>query len=155
MSIKRNRSQKKASWLSRFWRWLTQNAGEIEPESDSDTLCPPAPEALPPKAADYQPQGQLYKLLSQRPRLIAGIVGSNSNGLQVYHYCGVVFYKADTVYHYLNPGLELHVGDRVLVPVHIHGGTQTAEGLVVSSGEYLAQCVPYPVSQASMIIKKL
>lgn len=150
MSIKRNRSQKKTSWLGRFWRWLTQNAGE-----DTDALCPAPPEALPPKAADYQPQGRLYQMLSQRPKLIAGNCGNNSNGLQVYDYCGVVFYKADTVYHYLNPGLEIHVGDRVLVPVHIHGGTQNAEGQVVSSGEYLAQCVPYPVSQASTIIQKL
>ena len=149
MGIKRNRSQKKASWLSRFWRWLTQNAGE-----ETQMFSPEPPQALPPRAADYQGQGRLYQMLNQ-PKRIAGNGGSKGNGLQVYHYCGVVFYKADIIYHYLNPGLELHVGDRVLVPVHIHGGTQTAEGVVVSSGEYLAQCVPYPVSQASMIIKKL
>ena len=148
MGIKRNRSQKKASWLSRFWRWLTQNAGE-----ETQMSSPEPPQALPPRAADYQSRARLYQMLNQ-PKRIAGNGGS-SQAPQVYDFCGVVFYKADTVYHYLNPGLELHVGDRVLVPVHIHGGTQTAEGVVVSSGEYLAQCVPYPVSQASMIIKKL
>ncbi len=150
MSIKRKRPEKKRSWLGRFWSWLTNNAGE-----EADVSSPEPPQALPPKQAGYQPQGKLYQMLTRQPKLIAGNVGSNSDHLQVYDYCGVVFYKADTVYHYLNPGLELHVGDRVLVPVHIHGGTQTAEGMVVSSGEYLAQCVPYPVSQASLIIKKL
>lgn len=149
MGIQRKRSKKSISWFGRFWRWLTQNAGE-----DAEIPSPEPPQPLPPKAADYQSQGRLYQMLSQ-PKRIAGNSGSNGNGLQVYDYCGVVFYKADIVYHYLNPGLELHVGDRVLVPVHIYGGTQTAEGVVVSNGEYLAQCVPYPVSQASMIIKKL
>ena len=150
MSIDRKRSNKEKFWLRRFWDWLFSVSYEEE-----ETPCPAPPEKLPPKDAYYQPQGTLYRMLSSRPKLLSGNMGSAKSSLAVYNYCGVVFYKADTVYHYINPGLDIRVGDRVQVPVHIHGGTEMAEGMVVSSGEYLAECVPYPVHQTSLIVKKL
>lgn len=146
MRIQRTRREKKSSWLSRFWNWLTHNAGETAEASEPSAYRP-----VQPDAADHLPQGTVYQMLSAQPKPATG----QSAAMQVYDYCGVMFYKADIVYHYINPGLELHVGDRVMVPVHIHGGSQTAEAVVVSSGEYLAQCVPYPVGQASRIIAKL
>lgn len=149
MSIERKRSNNEKFWLLRFWDWL------LNLHSHEEALYPASPEKLPPKDPNCQPQGTIYRMLSSRPKLLAGNGGSTDSSLQVYHYCGVVFYKADTVYHYINPGLDIQVGDRVQVPVHIHGGTEMAEGMVVSSGEYLAACVPYPVAQTSLIAKKL
>ena len=152
MSIHRKTQSKKGSWLSKFWHWLFHNA---QPAEEEASLYLQPPEALPagqPCAKDY---ASVYQMLDSRPALIAGNGGNKGQMLSVYSYCGVVFYKADTLYHYINPGIELSVGDRVLVPVHIHGGTQLAEGYVVSCGEYLAQYVPYPAGLASMVIKKL
>lgn len=152
MSIHRKAQSKKESWLTKFWHWLFHNA---QPAEEENSLCLEPPEALPAPDPSAKPQTTLYKMLDERPSLIAGNGGSREQKLQAYSYCGVVFYKADTVYYYINPGIELCLGDRVLVPVHIHGGTQLAEGYVVSCGDYLAQCVPYPVSQTSIIVKKL
>ncbi len=153
MSIKRKRSPAKKSWFRRLWEWVFFN-GYKEDYEDEEKCIPEPPEALPAKDPAYRPQGQIYKMLDTRPQQIAGNSVSKRSDIRVYNYCGVVFYKADQVYHYLNPGIELHVGDRVEAPVHIHGKTELAVGLVVSSGEYLAECVPYPVGQTSMIVRK-
>ncbi len=139
---------KKPSWFRRLWRWLFDPVQEQE-----EAPQPPAP--LPPKSqtpSPWQAQGRLYQAMERRQPLVAG----RSNGmLRVYAYCGVVFPKADIVYHYLNVDPTIQVGDHVLVPVHIHGVTKEADGIVVSTGEYLAQCVPYPVKDTSYIIRKL
>lgn len=154
MSKERKRSKKDTSWLRRFFSWLfSPSYEEYSPEDEAPSPAPP--EKLPPKDAAYQPRGKLYQMLDSRPKMLAQGGGSAAKPLTVYNYCGVVFYKADTVYHYRNPGLDIHVGDRVQAPVHIHGGTEMAIGLVVSSGEYLAECVPYPVAETSLIVKKL
>ncbi len=143
---------KKKSWLRRFWEWLFRPPVEDGWEEDA---LPEAPAALPDKSPAWQPQGQLYKMLDNRQKPLAGNTASKQETLRVYEYCGVVFPKADQVYHYINTGYDIHVGDRVLVPVHVHGEHKLAEGLVVSVGEYLAQCVPYPVHSTSQIIKRL
>ncbi len=154
MSKKKRDPSGKKSWFRRFWQWLFTNGYEDEVEAEAENI-PEPPQALPPKAPEHMGQGTLFKKLNTQPQRIAGNSSSKANGIQVYDYCGVVFYKADQVYHYINPGLELHVGDRVEAPVHIHGKTELAVGMVVSSGEYLHECVPYPVSQSSMIVRKL
>ncbi len=146
-------TKNRESWIKRFWRWLTGPIGELEDEPQG---IPAAPEALPPK--EELPQGSLFQLLqaASAPRLLASNHPARAKAsIQVYDYCGVVFPKADQVYHYLNTDASIRVGDRVLVPVHVHGEHKMAEGMVVSSGEYLAQCVPYPVADTSYIIKKL
>ncbi len=146
MRKKRDLPIRKSSFLHRFWQWLLRLAKTEDGDPE-----PPAP--LPPKMPAWQPQGQLYRMLDNR-QLLAGNGGAGKK-LEIYDYCGVVFYKTDQVYHYLNPGLDIQVGDRVLVPVHIHGESQNAEGLVVSSGQYLSHCVPYPLAQTSIILRKL
>lgn len=138
---------KRDSGWKRFRRWLTRKVVGESPEP-----APPAP--LPPKDSAYQPQGRLYSSLDRRGQpLLAGRHGAKR--LEVYDYCGVVFPKADKVYHYLNTDPALRVGDYVLVPVHVHGVTKEATGIVVSVGQYLSACVPYPLNQTSRIICRL
>ncbi len=159
-----SRKEKKASVFKRFWRWLTGSRSPrnetpnghadkpaSEPKAAREIAIPQLQESLP-----ENPYGdRLYKRLEERKEpLPAGGVGA-AGDFCVYEYCGVVFPKADIVYHYINAGENIQVGDRVLVPVWVHGEHKQAVGIVVSVGQYLNRCLPRPLQQTKYIIKKL
>ncbi len=140
----------KASVFRRFWSWLTRS------ESRDVRVHTPEPDAkvqnrqTEPMPAEPYPAGRIYKLLQERKTPIA-----DTGELRVYAYCGVVFPKADIVYHYICPEEDIRVGERVLVPVYVHGEHKQAVGIVVSVGQYLSHCLPRPLGKTKHIIRKL
>ena len=59
---------------------------------------------------------------------------------------------AESPYFYLTDDNSIKIGDTVIVPVGYSG--KETEGTVVSVGQYLRVCVPFPVEKTKKIIRK-
>ncbi len=154
--------KKKVSIFKLLWSWLlgrinrsdgmpAGNAGKEMAEQEATQK--PSSLQPPEKQQENPNQGHLYNRLDacRDPLQTDG----DAMELRVYTYCGVVFPKADIVYHYICTEENIQVGDRVLVPVWVHGEHKQAVGIVVSVGQYLDRCLPRPLQQTKYIIKKL
>ncbi len=153
MGVKATGGEKNTSLFRRFWSWLTRNCKKTpRPEAIQKPAVPQPPEAFSGEAYT----GRLYKLLEENEEpLRMGDFSQEPEVFRVYTYCGVVFPKADIVYHYICMEEDVQVGDRVLVPVKVHGEHKQAVGIVISIGQYLDRCVPRPLQQTKCVIKRL
>lgn len=71
----------------------------------------------------------------------------------VYSFCGVMFNGTARPYHYLTGGLEVNIGDQVVVPSSRPEGESV--GTVVSVSKHLRASAPFPVDKAKTILRKL
>ncbi len=117
-------------------------------KSNGAQAAPSAPQQ------EEAPTGLAYRSLAQRAKAQAD--GTRPVApLQTYRYCGVIFPKANWVYHYRTTDTTIAVGDLVLVPVFVHRELKEATGIVVSTGDHLDLSVPYPLNETSFIIRRL
>ena len=84
------------------------------------------------------------------PKTIEDLSEEDKN---VYKFCAVVFEGTNKYYHYLIDGLDVKVGDKVVIPI---GDLQQERiATVVSVLECMKHVAPYPVEKAKTIIKIL
>ncbi len=132
----------------RIYQYFRQFWQRFIHKSSSPQAAPSAPQQ------NEEPTGLAYRSLAQRAKAQADGTGPTAP-LQTYRYCGVIFPKANWVYHYRTTDTTIAVGDLVLVPVFVHRELQEATGIVVSTGDHLELSVPYPLNETSFIIRKL
>lgn len=71
----------------------------------------------------------------------------------IYNFCSVVFNASNQPYTYLTEGVDVKIGDMVVVPVGNEGKEVVAT--VVSTSQHMRLTAPYPVDRAKKIIKRV
>ncbi len=129
----------------------------VLPEPSPEPAAPASAESVPvPEPAAPEPVGSYtLRQMPMIPRPDGPSPEDRLGTMPIYTYVGVVFPKANIVYHYRTMDKTIAVGNEVLVPVMRRGILKEATGVVVSVGQYLPIGVPYPVSQTRTVIRKL
>jgi hypothetical protein len=71
---------------------------------------------------------------------------------KVYRICGVTFRGSNHCYAYLTNGLDISLGDAVMVPTGPENHPSAAT--IVSIGDYAAEAAPYPVEKLKAVLQK-
>ena len=83
---------------------------------------------------------------------LANAFRTGENLPEGYEFCRVLLNQSGTPYSYLTNGLDLGIGDRVIVPVGADNKELT--GIVVSIEKHTALTAPYPVERVKKVIRK-
>ncbi|MCD7785378.1 MAG: hypothetical protein LUH18_07375 [Oscillospiraceae bacterium] len=83
---------------------------------------------------------------------LANAFHTGENLPEVHEFCRVLLNQSGMPYSYLTNGLDLGIGDRVIVPVGADNKELT--GIVVSIEKHTALTAPYPVERVKKVIRK-
>lgn len=83
---------------------------------------------------------------------LANAFRTGENLPEVYEFCRVLLNQSGTPYSYLTNGLDIGIGDKVIVPVGADNKELT--GIVVSIEKHTALTAPYPVERVKKVLRK-